>query len=233
MRSALRALTALPVPAGPVPGSMETARRRERWSVALFPLVGVLLGLAWGLAGRAVDLYHPTTVAAALVLTVDAVLTGGRHLVGLGRTADALGRTWPDDGVGYPGAVAVLLTTLLRFAVLVFAADYPVLLLGVPVVGRTGLAVLLGMAPADLPGRFGPFADAGPLPVGVAVLGGAVVVTALTGVRGAVAVAVGVLVAVAIGVWARRRDDRWTTELADAGALVVETIALLATVAVR
>ncbi|HWH31664.1 MAG TPA: hypothetical protein VNU01_03230, partial [Egibacteraceae bacterium] len=71
------------------------------------------------------------------------------------------------------------------------------------------------------------------LPVGAAVLGGAVVVTALAGVRGAVAVAAGVVVAVAIGVWARRRDDRWTTELADAGALVVETIALLATVAVR
>lgn len=233
MRNALRALTALPVPPGSVPDTMEAARRREHWSVALFPVVGLLLGLAWALAGRAVDLYHPTTVAAALVLTVDAVLTGGRHLVGLGRTADTLGRAWPDDGVGYPGAVAVLMLTLLRFSVLVFAADYPVLLVVVPVVGRAGLAVMAGLAPGDLPGRYGPFAGAGVVPVALAVLFGAAVATALAGPRGAACAVVGVVVALLVGLWARRREERWTTDLVDAGTVLVETIALLATVAVR
>lgn len=233
MRNALRALTALPVPAGPVPDTIELAGRRERWSVALFPLVGVLIGLTWALAGRVVDVYQPTTVAAALVLTVDAALTGGRHLVGLGRSADALARTWPDEGVGYPGAVAMLMVTLLRFGALVFAADHATLLLAVPIAGRTGLAVLLGLAPDDLPGRLGPFGRAGVAPVGIAVVLGVAAVTALAGTRGAAAVGVGVLTALVLAAWASRREERWTSDLADGGALLMETIALLATAAVR
>lgn len=233
MRNALRALTALRVPAGPVPDTLHAAERREHWAVALFPLIGLLLGLAWGVTSRAIDLYQPTTVAAALILTVDAVLTGGRHLVGFGRTADTLGRAWPDEGVGYPGAVAMLLVTLLRFSVLMFAADLPLLLVTVPLVGRTALAVLLGMAPLELPGRLGPFAGAGALPVAAAVVLGCAAATALAGTHGAVAAVAAILVALAVGLWARLREERWTTELADSGALLAETAALLATVALR
>lgn len=233
MRNALRALTSLPVPAGPVPDTLEAAERREHWALALFPVIGLLLGLAWAVTGRAIDLYQPTTVAAALILTVDAALTGGRHLMGLGRTADTLGRAWPDDGVGYPGMASVLMVTLLRFSVLVFAADYPVLLLAVPIVGRTALAVLLGMAPLELPGRLGPYAGAGIAPVAVAVVLGCAAATGLAGLHGAAAAAGGMLIAVLIGLWARRREERWTTELADGGALLAETVALLATAVVR
>lgn len=233
MRNALRALTVLRVPAGPVPDTLQSAERREQWAVALFPVIGLLLGLAWGVTSRSIDLYQPTTVAAALILTVDALLTGGRHLVGLGRTADTLGRAWPDDGVGYPGAIAILLVTLLRFSVLMFAADLALLVVTVPIVGRTAMAVLLGMAPLELPGRLGPFAGAGPWPPVVAVVLGCGLATALAAAFGAVAAVTAVVVALVIGVWARRREERWTSDLAYGGALLAETVALLVTVAVR
>lgn len=233
MRNALRALTSLPVPAGPVPDTLRAVERREHWAVALFPVIGLLLGLVWGVTSRSIDLYQPTTVAAALILAIDALATGGRHLVGLGRTADTLGRSWPDDGVGYPGAVAILMVTLLRFSVLMFAADLPLLLVTVPIVGRSAMALMLGLAPLELPGRLGPFAGAGALPVAVAVFLGCVATTALASGLGAVAAIAGVLTGLVLGLWARAREERWTSELVYGGGLLAESVALLATVALR
>ncbi|QSB12771.1 adenosylcobinamide-GDP ribazoletransferase [Natronosporangium hydrolyticum] len=151
MRDALGFLTVLPVRAGPL-----TAR-----AVALFPVVGALIGATWVAAGWLGYQLGGPLVAAALVLAVDLVITGALHLDGLADTADGLAAHRPPDQVrevmkdpriGAVGAAALTTTLLLRFALLaalVEALTSPVgwlALATVPVVGRCGLVLLLAAA---------------------------------------------------------------------------------------
>ncbi|MCH7230835.1 adenosylcobinamide-GDP ribazoletransferase [Glycomyces sp. L485] len=129
---------------------------RGRWpltgtAVAAFPLAGLVVGLAW--AGAAWAGFHigGPLVAAALVLAVDFALTGGLHLDGVADTADGLASHRPPDRVaevmkdprvGAVGAAALVVTLLLRFALLGSIAGsvgaWPLLALA-PVVGRLSL----------------------------------------------------------------------------------------------
>ena len=120
---ALQFLTAVPVPLTVPAAPMHLGR-----SLAFFPVVGVLLGLALAALDRALLLVLPVPVATALLLTAATALTGALHLDGLMDTCDGVfgGRTperrleiMRDSRVGSYGALAGTLQLLLKYAALV------------------------------------------------------------------------------------------------------------------
>ena len=170
---ALQFLTRLPIRLPYMPEPEQLGR-----SLLWYPLVGLLLGillaaLAWALGGVA------TPLAAALVLALWVLASGGLHLDGLADTADAwvggLGdpqRTlaiMKDPCCGPMAVVTLVLVLLLKFVALwalLDAGRWPVLLLA-PLLGRSALLLLflgttyvrrggLGSAMAEyLPARAG------------------------------------------------------------------------------
>lgn len=93
LRTAISFLTRVPVSRHEVT-SEDLAR-----AVAWFPLVGLLVGSASGLAYAAVASILPWTAAAVVALVVGALMTGAFHEDGLGDTADAFGGGWSADDV--------------------------------------------------------------------------------------------------------------------------------------
>src|SRR5689334_19099885 len=59
-------------------------------SVAYFPLVGLLVGIAGGLAGWAATLIFPVPLAVLICMLSTVVITGGFHEDGLADAADGL-----------------------------------------------------------------------------------------------------------------------------------------------
>jgi adenosylcobinamide-GDP ribazoletransferase len=120
---ALQFLTAVPVPI-----VVPAEPKQLGWSLAFFPAVGALLGLAlaaldWGLLR-----VLPLPVATALLLVAATLITGALHLDGLMDTCDGVlgGRTrerrleiMRDSRVGAFGALAGALQVLLKYAALV------------------------------------------------------------------------------------------------------------------
>ena len=200
---ALRFLTIVPVPgrasAGPA------ALGRAAW---WFPPVGLALGLVLAGADRALLLVFPPFLAAALVVTLWKVLTGGLHLDGLADGLDGLaGRDaahrlaiMRDSRIGVFGAAGVILALLLS---LVALAELPAparasALVLAPVVGR--LAPLLAgvVFPAATPSSGAGDAFMASLPRGAALLSGVVVLIfagLVLGPRGVAMVATGVAAA--------------------------------------
>lgn len=212
---AVRLLTAIPAgtPDRPVAAT----------GVALFPLVGVLVGLFWVVTAGAIDLYTPTTVAAGLVLAVDGLVTGGRHLDAVGRIGERRGGT---------SATPILLLTLVRFAVLMFLVDFGLALLAAPVAGRVGMVGGIAVLRRDL--RTVDVSAAWGAALVFAVLVGALPALLVAGGRGLLAVAVALLVGLAGGAWHRQRavgqapgQPGQPDDVVFALALVAETAALL------
>ncbi|HEU5315792.1 MAG TPA: adenosylcobinamide-GDP ribazoletransferase [Chloroflexota bacterium] len=120
---ALQLLTAVPVPV-----SVPAEAAQLGWSLAFFPAVGALLGLALAGLDRVLLGLLPPAVAAALLLAAGALLTGALHLDGLMDTCDGVfgGRTrerrleiMRDSRVGSFGALAGALQLLVKYAALV------------------------------------------------------------------------------------------------------------------
>jgi adenosylcobinamide-GDP ribazoletransferase len=119
---ALQFLTAVPFPVG-VPADPSHLGR----ALALFPLVGAIIGLTLGGLDALLRLALPSPLASALVLIVAALLTGGLHLDGLMDACDGLfgGRTverrleiMRDSRVGAFGVIGGVLLLLLKYAAL-------------------------------------------------------------------------------------------------------------------
>ena len=96
-------------------------------SLALFPLLGALIGGFLGIVGIWLDPFLPAGPIAALLLAISALITGGLHLDGLMDTADGLGggrspeqrlAIMRDSRVGAFGALAGCLVLLGQFACL-------------------------------------------------------------------------------------------------------------------
>jgi adenosylcobinamide-GDP ribazoletransferase len=89
-----------------------------------YPVVGAVLGAGAGGAGVALGFLLPSTLAAALVVALLAVATGGMHLDALADAADAAGgrtraerlRIMRDHSVGAFGATAVALFVVVEVA---------------------------------------------------------------------------------------------------------------------
>ncbi|MBW0001169.1 MAG: adenosylcobinamide-GDP ribazoletransferase [Verrucomicrobia bacterium] len=96
-------------------------------SVVYFPLVGLLVGVAGGLAGWAASLIFPVPLAVLICMLATVVITGGFHEDGLADAADGLfgGHTparrleiMKDSRIGSYGAVALWFTLTARFLLL-------------------------------------------------------------------------------------------------------------------
>jgi adenosylcobinamide-GDP ribazoletransferase len=115
-------LTAVPLPLSVPAGSRQLGR-----ALALFPLVGAVLGLVLGGLDALLRVVFPLSVASALVLVAGTLLTGGLHLDGLMDTCDGLfGGDTPerrleimrDSRVGSYGVLGGALQVLLKYAAL-------------------------------------------------------------------------------------------------------------------
>ncbi len=160
---ALQFLTRLPVRLRNTPSESELSR-----SLLFYPLVGLLIGALLALLAIALSLGRiPDMLAAAWVLAVWTLLTGGLHLDGLADSADAwIGgqgdreRTltiMKDPRCGPMAVTTLVVILLLKFAALAAlsagGAGWPVLL--APVLGRTALPLLFLTTPYVRPGGLG------------------------------------------------------------------------------
>lgn len=148
--SATALLTRLPVPDHPPVGAASA------WA---WPVVGALLGaLAAAVAGLALWLGFTPGVAAAVVLMLAAILTGGLHEDGLSDTADGLFGGWTrerrleimkDSRVGSFGVLALVLVTLLRWSALatILAGGSLWTLPAVGALSRAPMAVVMSALP--------------------------------------------------------------------------------------
>lgn len=139
---------------GPGRGGPE-AMARACWTWPLVGLAVTLPGLALGVL--ALQLGLPAGWAAALVLMVQAALTGGLHEDGLADTFDGMegGRSrerrleiMRDSRIGSFGALALLLVTLARWSALVVLLPLdPWSVLAVAALSRAAMAVLMAALP--------------------------------------------------------------------------------------
>ncbi len=151
--AALQLLTRIPVPI-----SFSATDRQQGRSVLYYPLIGLLIGLILVLAASSLRAFPPS-LQAALLLAGWVLLTGGLHLDGLADCADAwaggLGdpektrRIMKDPAVGSIAVVVLLLTLLLKWAVLQSLIDTQLIaaLLAAPLLGRSAILALMTSAP--------------------------------------------------------------------------------------
>ena len=230
MRDAVRFLTVWP--AGRSHGPPTTR------ALVFFPVVGLIVGGAWFLPALLLgDRFGSAGVTAALILIVDAVLTGGLHLDAVADVADgAASRRPPEEAlaimrqpaIGAIGAAALILLCLLRYGALTFSGDFGFRLFAAPVAGRAAMVLLIAMLPSRedvaLARAFGSPSRA----VAGAAAVVAVVAVLASGGRGLVALGLAVVVAVVYGLWWQRRFGGLSGDGAGAGGLLAETVALLA-----
>jgi adenosylcobinamide-GDP ribazoletransferase len=96
-------------------------------SALFFPLIGAWIGIIGAALFDLSRMYMPTAVAAMLVLTFFALLTGGLHEDGFadcadafraGRRRDVILAILKDSRIGAHGALALILSSLLRWQAL-------------------------------------------------------------------------------------------------------------------
>ncbi len=117
---ALAFLTRLPVPGPPAVDAAEVGR-----AALFFPAAGAALGAIVAGSAHVLSPRLPPTLAAALLVTLLALLTGGLHLDGLADTADGFGggrtpedvlRIMRDHAIGAYGASALVLALTVKVA---------------------------------------------------------------------------------------------------------------------
>ncbi len=149
IRLALSFLTTLPAGSFSSEVPEETLGQTQAW----FPMVGLLLGLILFAGGLFFNLFLTPAIAAALILLLHFLLTGGFHLDGIADTADGLmsGRLdrekifkiMKDSFLGSMGATALILLLLLKFsALLSLVKDAPSSLVLFPIFGRYAIIQL-------------------------------------------------------------------------------------------
>jgi adenosylcobinamide-GDP ribazoletransferase len=103
-------------------------------SMAWFPLVGLLMGIAYALEDRALSFLLPHAIRSAIILLSMTMLTGALHLDGLADTADALGagvdraralEILRDSRIGAFGAIALFFALALKLVSLVTVFGKP------------------------------------------------------------------------------------------------------------
>ncbi len=211
-----------------------------------FPLVGALVGGLAGAARYGAEPLFGATVASVLAVVVLVGVTGGLHQDGLADCADGLGvrgdrarrlAVMRDPATGVFGTLALVGWALLLTAALapLDAGDALRALVCAAIVGRAAALVHAATTPPARPDGLG--ATFGVSRSSLAVAGAAAVASSvlLAGpLRGCVAAAVGVLVALAAGAWARaslggRTGDTLGATVALAEVAVCLTLLALAT----
>lgn len=243
VRGVIAALTFLTaIPAGRRAAIAAPDLRR---GVALFPLVGALVGAivavtAWGAAQFTTPL-----VAAVLGVTAGASVTAAIHLDGLADTADGVGaalaggdveRAMADPRSGPFGVVALSLDLLLRaaaIAALLGLDRFPWEVVGAAALARAGpvaLALVYPYAGADH-GRGGWTASLDRRRCLVAVGIGAAIAVATAGVGAIAMIISAAAVSVIVGRWSARRLSGMRGDTYGAVTELSETLAVTAAAA--
>ncbi len=231
MRDAVRFLTVLPVGRS---GAPPTPR-----ALLFFPLVGLIVGVLWWVPSLVFGNVFPSAgVPAALVLIVDAVVTGGLHLDAWADVADgAASRRRGDEAVaimrdptiGALGAAALILICLLRYGALTFSAEFGPRLFAAPVLGRSGMVLLIATLP---PRQDGSLAHVFSAPSWLVLAGSAVLTIAVaavsSGSQGLAALGFALVATAVYGFWWQERFGELSGDGVGAGGLLAETVALVA-----
>jgi adenosylcobinamide-GDP ribazoletransferase len=239
---ALAFLTRLPVRQAPAWCDADLAA-----SVPLFPLVGVLIGLAGGLAyALAGWLGLSPWPAAALALATTISITGALHEDGLADVADGFGggrthedklRIMRDPRIGSYGTVALILALLARASAVVELADpltVAAALVAAGAVSRAALpAVMVRLSQARADGLA---VDAGrphPLRAAAAALIAVLTATALLGHAAPAALIAGAGGALAVALLAKRQIGGYTGDVLGAVQQIAEIGVLFGAAAAR
>lgn len=227
LRAAIRFLTIVPV----------AARGDEGFGAAVFPLVGLLIGLVTVAVAGVLGFFGTPFVEIAIVVA-SIVLTGGLHLDGLADTGDGLGGRTPEDrlrcmaegSIGTFGVLALLVAFSLRLGALVTlpAEARWVALVVAPTIARTAmLGAAFGM-PTARPGGLGAafVAAISAREIAVACAIAAFVAVVIGGVRGFLALGIAAAVALAMRALARRRLGGTTGDVLGATGEIAEVLAL-------
>jgi adenosylcobinamide-GDP ribazoletransferase len=153
-RAAITFLTRIPV------GGFPYGEREWQWTGAWFPAVGAALGALYAGVFAAAAPLGPF-VQAVLVLSAALLVTGAFHEDGLADTADALGGAYTqeklfeilkDSRIGAFGAAALIVSLLLRTALLVrLGPAAPAALVLAEAVSRWPPVVLMAIMPYATP----------------------------------------------------------------------------------
>jgi adenosylcobinamide-GDP ribazoletransferase len=202
-------LTRIPVPAA-------IGERDVAASVAWFPVVGALVGLASGAVYfGASNLWSPV-ISATLAVATSIVITGAFHEDGLGDTADALGEAstgrdpqsaLKDPRMGAFGVVALVLDIGLRVACVAALTPRAGALasIGAHALARGVSAGALVSAPSAPTGLGSSYAALAPRWRGVvAAIVGALIASACLGIAGPLALFLSALLAMFVVGWAVR-----------------------------
>lgn len=231
MRGALTFLTVLGRSAVPGPACLP-------W----FPVVGALIGLVVGLAWLGADQLWPPLVGAAVVVAIDALVTGGLHLDGLTDSGDgllpALARdrrlaVMSDPRVGAFGVLCLAIVLLLRWSALASAPVCVPALAALWCASRSLAAVAVLTQPyaraEGLASAFRADVGAGRRTALVVVLGlGISGSLCLLGGNAALAALVaGLLGGAGVVAFARHRVGGYTGDVLGAAVVTTETVGLL------
>jgi adenosylcobinamide-GDP ribazoletransferase len=157
LRAAFTLLTRLPIPPGGLPDLAHCV-----WA---FPIVGLVVNGIGGLvywAAHATGM--PPLLAAAWTLAATLILTGALHEDGLADTADGFGggatptrklEIMRDSRIGSYGALALLLSTLIRTSAIAAVAQPVPALIAAGMVGRGAMILPLLLLPPARPDGMG------------------------------------------------------------------------------
>lgn len=239
MFRALGFLTILGI--GGVRGGAGAPRPKD---LPFLPLIGAMIGLVVGFAWLGTQRLFPALVVAALVVAVDALVTGMLHLDGVADSGDGLIAPMDrkrrlavmrDSSIGAFGALAVVLVLLMRFAVFASIPAAPLAVAALWCLARTAMAVVIGTvryarAGGGLASTLK--ADSQPWTWMVSSGIGLVVATVLMwvewGPMGLIPLGAAVVAAVAMTLIARARIDGFTGDTLGATGVVAETAGLIA-----
>lgn len=207
-------------------------------AVALFPVVGSLLGLVVGLTWWGVDGWWPLAVAAAAAIVVDLALTGLLHVDGVADAGDGLLPPLPrerrlavmaDPHVGAFGVVTVVAVLLARFAALASVDPAPFAVAAIWATSRTVMALVVCRRPhARADGGLGRGLRGARAATVLAVAAPCIVIPAIVGgapaAAAAAATAAGAVGVVELG---RARLGGWTGDVLGAAGVLGETLGLV------
>ena len=231
----------------PLGRSSEVGVRDLRRGLALFPVVGALVGaltaaVAWGAA-----LVVPSFPAAVLGVAAGVIVTAAMHLDGLADTADGMGAALAgrdpsavmhDPRLGTFGGAALTLDLLLKVSVLsalVAGPRFPLEAIAAGALARAvAIALVIVFPYAGTTAGVGAWTRGiglGPTLVGISIASAIGILT--VGWAFGVMAAAGLASAAVVGRWSSRRLGGVTGDTLGAAAELTETLALTACLAVR
>jgi len=234
LAAAVSFLTRLPIGKFVLIGAADVSQ-----SAGWFPLVGLLIGGICAGAAFVLRGHLPSMVIGAIVLVLDAAVTGALHFDGLADTADGFGggksredvlRIMRDHAIGSYGGTALALLVILK------VAAYGALLAGgrwfaaivlTPAVGRWSILLLTAALPyARETASVVREMRAGAVAWGTIILGAAMAASRLwcAAAAGGAAIAVSAL----FGLYCRRRIGGITGDTLGANVQLCECAALIA-----